>query len=61
MARRLITRLPKWLGLLQAILDLATRHEHEFDITISTSILGRTLSLGLGGAGGEEARRVSWR
>jgi len=49
MAREAMRRLPAWLGLLREIMDYATRCEHEFDITISTVLLGRELSLNLKG------------
>jgi len=49
MAKRAIKRLPMWLGILKELMDYATRHEHEFDITISTMLVGRELSLNLKG------------
>jgi len=49
MAKRVVEKLPMWLGILKELLDYATRHENEFDITISTTLIGRELSLRLKG------------
>jgi len=49
MAKRAMRRLPIWLSILKEIVDYATRHEHEFDITISTTFIGREVSLNLRG------------
>ena len=49
MAKVLARRLPAWIKLLETIVDYATRYHHEFDVTISTTIIGRKLSLNLKG------------
>lgn len=49
MAKRVMKKLPMWLGVFRGLLDYATRHENEFDITISTTLIGRELSLRLKG------------
>jgi len=49
MAKKVMKRLPMWLGILKELLDYATRHEHEFDVTISTTLIGREVSLNLKG------------
>jgi len=49
MAKKVMRRLPMWLGVLKELLDYATRHEHEFDVTISTTLIGREISLNLKG------------
>ena len=49
MAVKITAKVPRWLQLLRTFVDYATKHEHDFDITISTAIGKRTLSLNFKG------------
>jgi len=49
LAVKITAKVPRWLQLLRTFVDYATKHEHDFDITISTAIGKRTLSLNFKG------------
>ncbi|HDJ26532.1 MAG TPA: hypothetical protein ENF34_04385 [Candidatus Bathyarchaeota archaeon] len=49
LAKRLAERIPAWIELAKALVEYLTNHEHEFDLTITTEVGGRPISLHITG------------